>query len=145
MGRRHHLVQTQQGIILGRLLDKHVKGGSGDNSRLDRVMKVLLIDNPAPSTVDDKHPLLHLLEGIRIQQVAGLFGHGGMDGDVIGLSEKLVQTHPFDPQFFDHLGTDIGIIGNDVHFQALGPVGNDPPDPSHADNAKYLVKHLPAD
>ncbi len=67
MGRHHHLWQRQQRTIPGRLLNKHVKGGSSNNSRLDRVVKVLLIGNPAPSTVDDKDPLLHLLEGIRIQ------------------------------------------------------------------------------
>jgi len=64
------------GDCLGRFLGENVKGGSRDHARLDCVTKVLLVDDAATGTVNDKHPLFHFLEGVGTEQIAGFFVMG---------------------------------------------------------------------
>ena len=138
------MIQTQQGTVLGRFLGENVKGGSRDHARLDCVTKVLLVDDAATGTVNDKHPLFHFLEGVGTEQIAGFFGHGRVDGNIIGARKKLIQTHPLDPDLFNHLGTDVWVIRDDVHFQAFRPIGDDPSNSPHPDNSEHLVGDLAA-
>ncbi len=142
MGRADDVVERDQRRVLCRLLLEDVQGGAGHLAGDEGVVEVLLADDPAPGAVDDVDALFHLGEGGRIDQSPGLLRHGGVDRDDIGLREDFVEADQGDPHLLRRLRGDERVVGDDLHLQSLGPVGDDAADPADADDPEGLVEEL---
>jgi hypothetical protein len=62
--------------------------------------------------------------------------------DEIGAGQKLVEGHLLDPQFRGPVLAQVGVEGDDPHFQPLGPVGDHRSDIAAADDAQHLARDL---
>ena len=103
-----------------------------------------LVDQPAAGAVDDHHAGLHLVEGGFVDHPHRIFQLGHMDSNVIGPFIQAVQIDALEARFLDLLRRDKGIVDNDVHPQAPGPVGNDGADLAESNHTEYLIKYLPS-
>ena len=143
MRRSDDLVAGEQRVILWRrLLLEYIEGRSGDLSTLDRCQQVALRDDPAARGIHDQHTLLHLGEGLCVDQVARLLGEGHVDGDHIGTRKELIERHHLDPEPLRRLLGDQRVVGDHTHAQAARAVRDDRADVSEAHDAEHLLVEL---
>ena len=109
-----------------------------------RLAQRLLVDQAAAGAIDDHHPRPGLRQGLGREDVAGLVGQRGVQADDVGAGQKLVQLDLLHPDLHRPLGREEGIVGDDLHLQAIGPVGDDRADVAGADQAQGLGVELDA-
>ena len=91
MRRHDHLRQIAQGKFFGRRLRFiNVQRRAGYAPALDRVVKVLLMDDAASGAVEHAHPFLHLRERRGVDHPTRLVAHRHMDGDEISAGVNFV-------------------------------------------------------
>ena len=136
--------ETEQRAVLGRLHLEHVEGGAADMAGLEGRGQRALVDQAAARAVDDAHALLGLGKRCRVDDVAGLVGERGVQGDEIGAAQQVVELHLLHAQLHGALGRQEGIEGDHLHLQADGAVGDDGADVAAADHAQRLGVELDA-
>ena len=144
MRRAHHVVEAEVRALLGGLLREHVEGGAGDLARLEGGHHVGLDHQLAAGAVDDAHAVLHLLEGVGVDDVAGRIGERRMQRNEVGAGEQVVQLHLLDAEVLGPLRGEIRIEGDDLHLEAERPVGDDRADVAATDDAEGLGGELHA-
>ena len=65
-----------------------------------------------------------------------------MDGDTIGPGQEFVEAYRLHPHFLDGFRRDIGVVADNVHLHAAGPVGNYPTNAADADNTQCFVEQF---
>ena len=138
MRRRNEIFSPEQHVRLGGLLDEHVKGRAADMAAIETGAKGDLIHQPAPGAVDDQHPFLGLGQVLSRQDVAGLVGERGMQGNDIGAGQQVVQLNLLDAQFDGAFRREEGVVSHNLHLQAIGAVSNDAADIARPDEAEGL-------
>ena len=133
-----HVVELEQLPVRGRLLGEDVEGCAGNLATGQRFVECFFIDDPAAGTVDDADAVLHLGELFCADHIGGFFGLGQMQGDVIGLGQKLVQCD----QFGAVLGGHKRIIGQDFHTQGDSTHGDRVANIAVADDAQGFAADL---
>ena len=129
----------------GRLLLEHVEGRAGHLAALDGRRERRLVDDPAARAVDDAHAAPHARERARADEPARLRRERGVDGDEVGARVELVERDQLDAQARGDLVGDEGVVGDHLHAQPEGPLGDDGADVAEADDAEHLVAHLGAE
>ena len=136
--------QAEQRAVLGRLDLEHVEGGAGHVARFQRLGQRPLVDQAAARAVDDAHALLGLLQRGGIDDVAGLVGQRRVQGDEIGAAQQVVELDLLHAQLHRPLRRQERIVGDHLHLQADGAVGDDRADVAAADHAQRLGGELDA-
>ena len=140
--RDHHLRELEQrpGVRLRR---EHIECGARDLPRANGVGERLLVDEPAPSGVDDAHTVLHLRERLGVEEPARLVVQRKVERDEVGLGVDLVQRAAhFDPELAEALGCDERVVRHDTHPESERAMRDLPPDPSKAEDAERLAGDL---
>ena len=133
MGRGDEVGMAKQNVRLGRLFDKDVKGRAANMAAVQTGPQSRLVNKAAARAVDDEHALAGLGEVFGAQDVAGLVGQGGVQGDDLGAGQQLVQLDLFHADLDGPFGRQERIIGNDLHLQAVSAVGDNAADVAAAD------------
>jgi hypothetical protein len=136
--------RAEQRAVLGRLGLEHVERGAGDLACVHRFLERCLVDQAAAGAVDDPHALLGLGEVFLRQDVAGLVGERGVEGDEVRPRQQVVQFHLLHAHFHRALGREERIEGDDLHAQADGAGRDDRADVAGADQAEGLARHFHA-
>ena len=144
MRRAHHVGQAEQRVRGRRLVDEHVECRACHLPRLERLGQRRLVHQAAARAIDDAHALFHLLDGRGIDDVLGLFGKRGVQRDEIGPLEQRVELDLLDTEIARALLRQERIVGDHLHLQADGAVGDDRTDIAAADDAERLAENLHA-
>ena len=144
MGRRHKVRCSKEDVLLGGLFGEDVERRPRNVTLVEGLAQSDLVHQTAPGAVDDAHALLGLGDGFGRQDVAGLVGQGRVQGDEVGAGEKIVQLHLLHPELHGALGGQERVIGDHLHPQAIGAVGDDGADIAAADQAQRLGRQLHA-
>jgi len=84
MRRADHVLAAEQHVVLRRLDREHVERRARDLPGVERLLEVLLDDQPAARAVDDAHALLHPRQRLGVDQVARGLGQRRVQGDEVG-------------------------------------------------------------
>ena len=90
-------------------------------------------------------PFLIERKRLGIDDVAGLVGQRRVQGDEIGAPPQFVELDLLDAEIHRALGRQKGIVGDHLHLQADGAVGDDRADIAAADDAERLAENLDAE
>src|SRR5208282_5951906 len=137
--RAYHLVMTDQRIVYRRLLLKDIQRGSGYLAAFERIIQVLLINDPAPGAINNVNAVFHRFDGFRPDKILCLVGERRMNGDKIGAFYKLGDLYLLDAYFICLLFAEKGIKSNYLHTKALSPPGNLSANIAEPYNAERLV------
>ena len=135
---------TEERITGGRLLDEHVEGGARHMAGIEGCAQRRLVDEAAAGAVDDAHALLRLGDVLGREHVLRLLGHRHVQRDDVGAAQQLVELHLLDAELERALRREERIVGDDLHAQADGAVGDDGADIAAADDAEHLGGELDA-
>ena len=102
------------------------------------------VEQAAPAGVDDHHPVLHLGEGLLVQQVVVLLEQGTVQADDVGLTQQGVDVHVFGPQIDGSL-VRVGIAHQQAHAKALEDAQGGDADLAGAYDAGGAAMHVEAD
>src|SRR5262249_8412223 len=99
----------------------------------------------AAGAVDDADPALHACDGLRTDEPARLGRERRVDGDEVGARKEIVERDQLHAQPGRRFGRHERIVGDHLHAQADGALGDDAPDVAEADDAEGLVADLSAE
>ena len=141
MRRTNKIIQTEKRMVgRRRLLFKNIKGRTSHHSRLQGFVKISFINNATPGTVEYPHPFFHPGKGFFVNHMAGFTGHRRMNTDVISTLIQLFQADPFNAHFSSPFLRNKGIVGNHLHFQALGPICHNAADIAKTNHSESFIK-----
>ena len=135
---------SNSGLSVRRLLGEDVDAGAGDPALGERLGERLLVDDPAAGGVDDAHGRLDLGQRLLADQADRLGGLGQVHGDEVALREQLVEGDQLGAELAGALSGDVGVVGEDLHAEALEPLGDELADAAEADDADLLLEQLDA-
>ena len=96
--RDDNLRQIEQRAVGGRLLREHVDARGPNVPRPHRLCQRFLVDQPAPSGVDDDDARLRLRQRLRADQAGRLGRLGQVHRDEVGAGQQLVEGEQLDAQ-----------------------------------------------
>jgi hypothetical protein len=132
-------VQTTPGIPKSGLAD------AGQLAGLEPFDERCFVVDAAAGRVDEPGAGLHPGDLGVADQPAGFIVQRRVDREVVDPRDHVGDgRHGFDAEFLRPLGSHEGIVTEDVHFEALGPLGNGEPDSPEADDAERLAGDLGA-
>ena len=140
--RDHHLRELEQrpGVRLRR---EDVERSARHLARANRVGERLLVDEPAPSGVDDAHTVLHLRERLGADEPARLVVQRQVECDEVGLGVELVEgAARLHAELAEALGRDERVVRDDTHPEPERAARHLPPDPPEAEDAERLAGDL---
>ena len=140
--RRDEIGGAEQRRCLGWFLDEHIERGAADMTCIKRCLQRHFVDQPAARAIDDAHALFRLGEVFRRQDVAGAVGQRRVQRDKIGLRQQFVECDLGDAHVFGAFGGEERVIGDDLHLEAQGAVGDDAADVAGTDEAERLGGQL---
>ena len=111
---------------------------------LQRIVQRRLVDQAAARAIDDAHALFHFLQRRGIDDVLGLVGERGVQRDEIGALEQFLELDLLDAEVQRALRRQERIVGDHLHLQADGAIGDDRADVAAADHAERLAENLDA-
>ena len=135
---------SKSGRLGGRLGGEDVDAGAGDAALGDGARQGGLVDDAAAGGVDDAHRGLDLGERLLADEAERLGRLRQVDGDEVGLGEQLVEAHELDAELAGLGAASVGVVGDDLHAEALEPLGDEGADAAEADDADGLVEQLDA-
>ena len=109
---------------------------------VERRGEIVFDDEAAAGAVHEAHAALHLGNRAGVDQVFGGFGQRGMESDEVGAGKERIERHFFDAEIDGPLGRQKRIVGNHLHAQTQGPLGNNRADIAAADDAERLAGQL---
>ena len=118
MRRDDDLVVLEQRALSRRLLTEDVQSGAGDAALVESAHQRPFVEQLAAGGVDDPRALLDLGERLFAQQVAAGGRQGDVQRDEVRLLEQLVLGDQLHSQPLRPLRRDVGIVGDDAHFQS---------------------------
>ncbi len=104
----------------------------------------VLVEEAAARGVDQADALLHHAYLVVADHVQGLFGARGVDADVVGLTQQLLEVDLLDVQLLETGVGDVGVVGDHPHLKAAGALRDQPADAAQADDAQGLAVQLAA-
>ena len=113
---------------------KTIEGSRGDALALERFVQIPLVNDAAAGAVHDHDPRLHRADRLGVDEIFGFRRQGRVDGNDVCPPEQLGESDHFHTHLFGPIGCQIRIVGNDVHADALGQLGQmtaDLPDPDN--------------
>ena len=130
---------TDEGGLGGGFVFEHIDGGTGDLTGSDCLGKREFVDDAAAGDVDDPQVWLGEPETFLVDQPDGLAGLRHMEGEKVGPRHEVVEFEELDVEVFGRFGWDERIVGNDLHAERSGAMGDEATDATEADNAERLV------
>ena len=144
MRRRDEARRPEQGRGGGRLGLEHVERGAADLAAVERVLERSLVDQPAARAIDDAHARLDPGQSVARQDAAGLVGQRRVQRDEIGAAQQFVEFDPFDAHRHGAFRRQERIIGDNLHPEPYGAVGDNRADIAATDQAERLAGKLDA-
>ncbi len=132
MGRHHDVVEVEQRALGRRFAGEHVHRGPCHVPRLAGGGERGLVDDAAARDVDEPDAALHGGDGRSVDHSFGLPRARKMHGDEVGLLERSAEASHLDTDPGSPLRGHIGVVGDDLHPErrgALGDEGSDAPEP----------------
>ena len=111
----------QRVIGCGRFAHEHVQRGPGDMAAVEASLQRHFIHQPAARAVDDPHALLGLGQPFGVEDVAGLVGQRGVQGDEIRACQQRIEIGLFHAHFHRAFRRQERVIGHHLHPQAHAP------------------------
>ena len=142
MRRRDDIVAPEERVLTRRLVDKDVDCRAGDMTAVERRGEIIFDDEAAAGAVHQAHAALHLGDRAGVDQVFGGLGQRGMESDEIGAGKERIERYFFDAEIDRPLGRQERIVGDHLHAQTEGPLGDDRADIAAADDAERLAGQL---
>ncbi len=136
VGSGDDVVHRQQGRIDGGFDGKDIKSGAGQMSGTEGLGERGFIHQFAAGGVYQARAALHLGNGIGIDHFFGGRRERGVEGNVVGLGEHFRQGQQFDAPFGGAFRGQVGVIGQNAHFQGARPARNFDADAAQADQAE---------
>jgi hypothetical protein len=103
------------------------------------------VDDAAPGDVDHAHAILHLRERLVVDEAERLGVLGQVHGDEVRLAIDLLRRlGTLEVELAKALHRHVGVVGDDVHAKALGPLRHEEADAAEPDDTERLVLHLDA-
>ncbi len=133
---------VQSGVGSG-LVGVDVQTGGPDLAGLQSSQQGILVHVGTTGGVDDDHAVLHLGDGIGVDEGSARCG-GSVEGDEVGLGQQFLQRHIGDAKFGLHLRTAGGAVSDDVHADGLCHDAQMLADAAEADDAERLALKLDA-
>ena len=96
MGRHDDAVQLEQRRRRARLHGEHIERGAGDLPIADGERQSILVDDAAPSGVDDAQTGLGPRQQVLAHEPDRVGGLGQVDGEEVGHAHELVEAHQLD-------------------------------------------------
>ena len=141
MGGDDAVLCLQQGVVtLDGLGAHHVQAGGIDLAGVQRVRQVLLYHQGTPGVVQQNDPVLHLGDGVLIDDALGGGEQGAVQGDDIGGGQQGIQVHIFRDGPAGVVG--VAVVGQDLHAHGLGDGAGLLADAAKADDAHSLPRQL---
>ena len=135
-----HLRKIAQGkFFRQRLHFINVQRRAGHSPALDRIVKVVLMDDAASGGVEHAHPFLHLRKRRGVDHTTRLVAHWHMDGDEISAGVDFVKLHQFHLQRLGARQRQIRVVGQHPHAEGDGAPGDFASDAAHAEDAERFV------
>ena len=144
MRRADDVGEAEQRALPGRLDLEHVERGARHLPRLQGCRQRPLVDQAAARAVDDAHALPGLGESGGVDDVLRLVGERGMQRDEVGAAQEPIEIDLADADLDRPLLGEERVVGQHLHLEADGAVGDDRADVAAADDAQRLAEHLNA-
>jgi len=106
-------------LVGGRLIGEDVETRRANLAAFQPLEQGGLVHVGAAGGVDDHNAVLHLLDGLLVDQSTAVHS-GGVNRDEVGARQELVLFHIGDAQLLFNAGNMIDIEGDDVHADGLG-------------------------
>ena len=97
------------------------------------------VDDAAASDVDHSHRRLGLDQQIAVDEAGRLLGLRQVDREEVGLGDGLVERQQFDTHLPCPVGGHERVVGDDVHAERLGPIGDELADATEADRPPSVL------
>ncbi len=141
--RQHQVRSAPEWIVAGdRLGAVHVHGRSRQVPVRQRIRKGRLIDDSASCHVEHECPGLRSLKLSATQQSPCLRRQRRMDGDHVGPNEQLTEPDQPSSSLRSLVLGEVGIGGQDAHFESGGPASDRLSDLAETDDAERLPEKL---
>jgi len=115
---------------------------AGDVAGLDCLGESFIHNELAARAVDDTNALLHLRDGLLVDQAFGLRRKTYVEREEVGAGKDFVEREQSDVVFAGNDRRDERIVADDVHAESLGAASDFEANASEADDAKGLVAKL---
>src|SRR5262249_60324708 len=106
------------------------------------VVQVVLVDDAATGAVQQPHPILHLGDGVPVDDVARGVCERYVNGNEIGLVKNLLEIHEIETTREVRIRIDERIERNDLHAHGLALARNLAADAAKPDHTKRLARQL---
>src|SRR6201987_880959 len=106
---------TKQRIVDRWLDRKHVEGGSGDVTAIERNAQRCLVDEASAGTVDDAYAGPDGRQRLGVKDVSCFLGQRRMQRDEVRPSQQLLEFDLVDTKIKGMLGGEKRIIGDHFH------------------------------
>ena len=130
--------------VRGRLVRKGVERGCSDFAFAQSFGECGFVDHFAAGAIDDAHAVLHLGEGVAVDQILCGRAERGVEGDVVGRFEKFGKSEELDVELAGDFGADVGIVGEDGHLKSLGAAGDFGANAAEPDEAERFSANFSA-
>src|SRR5213593_267334 len=141
-----HLIKLEQRMICRwRFLFENIKRRAGYNSRLDRFIERVLVNQSAAGAVDDARALLHFCKRFATDDAASFIGQWGMHRKEVGAGKDFVQRSAFYFKVAGLLGSDERIVRNDLHPERARPHCHRAPNAAQTNDPQSLALQLRSD
>ena len=145
MGRAHHGLELVERMAVLGLVHPGVHAQRGDVPGLEAAVEGVLVVQTAARHVDQADARLHHGDLLVGDHVEGLFGARRVDGDVVRLAQQLLELLLALHVEVAEAGVgDVGVVGDDPHGEATGPLGDQAADAAQPDDAQGLGVELAA-
>ena len=143
MRRDDYGVELEQRRLGGGLGEEHVERSSGDATLAHRVSQGDFVDDAPARGVHDAQGRLGVgqqLGGDEPERVRRL---GQMDGEEVDPRHQLLDgLDEVDAELARPLRADVGVVGDELHPERVGPLRDEHADATQADDAERLVVQL---
>lgn len=143
VGQNHDIGHLQQRIVrLHGLGISHIQTSSSDDSLLERLGQILLVDHGTTGSVDEDGVLLHLLELLHVEHLAGVLVQSRVDRDEIRASQKILHGHVLNSVLILPVGLAAHIAVDDVASEAAHSLHHLQTNLSHTADTQSLAPDI---
>ncbi len=108
----------------------------------ERNLEIFFNDQSSARAVDNENAPLGLSKRRGVNNATGGIGERGVQGNQVGACKQRVEFELLDSEVGGTLGCEVWIVGNNLDFQALSPLGDDRADVATPNDSQALTGQL---
>ncbi len=128
-----------------RLRRVDVDGRGLDLAALQPLSYGRFVKQLAARGVDEDDAVLHLGDGVSVDELGRGRIERSVEGDVVRLAQQFIHLDQHDAHLARRLFQGQRVKDEDVHAERLGPLGDQLADTAEADDAQHLISELDTD